>query len=87
MTIRGFTTDDPRVIASRSGLQVITLSDHEWRISDPSRSQRDAISLLGFVQQVGSRFELTALGAPRVRTYFDSLDDAVDHLQHAKCAA
>lgn len=69
-------TMDPTV----NGLEVVALSDTEWRISDAARPECDGLALVAFVQRVGSLYEVTELAKPSRRTYFDSLPAAVDML-------
>ncbi|MCU1544279.1 MAG: hypothetical protein JWM50_2144 [Microbacteriaceae bacterium] len=57
-------------------LEIIAISDAEWRVSDPSRRQDDALCLVGFVQRVDDVFEVTLIGRPRERLYFASFDEA-----------
>ena len=59
---------------------VLPISDTEWRISDPRRSQDDALCLIGFVQQIDQVFETTRIGRPLERRYFETLSAAVGYL-------
>jgi hypothetical protein len=61
-------------------LEIIAISDAEWRVSDPSRRQDDALCLIGFVQRVDNLFEVTSIGRPRERLYFPSFDEATRFL-------
>ncbi|PPF85583.1 hypothetical protein C5B96_05815 [Subtercola sp. Z020] len=63
-----------------STLEVAALSPNSWRVSDHSREPRDGLTLLGFVERFGMVYEATAIGAPLTRSYFGSLDDAVQAL-------
>ena len=62
-------------------LEVIALSEHEWRVSDPARIKRDGISLVGFITRVDDMFEVTQLGSPQEHLRFSSLAMAVSYLQ------
>jgi hypothetical protein len=64
-------------------LTVMPLSDTEWRISDPSHDADDPFSLVGFVQRVGTMFEVIVIGLPGERHYCGSLDGALRHLRRA----
>lgn len=61
-------------------IEVLPLSDHEWRVSDLSKPERDGLALLGFIQTIGTLFEVTAISSPLERDYFGSLDAAVSRL-------
>ena len=61
-------------------LEVLPLSDHEWRVSDPDRPSNDALCLIGFIERIGSVFETTVIGQPLKREYFATLHEAVDSL-------
>ncbi|MET4582934.1 hypothetical protein ABIE21_002444 [Conyzicola nivalis] len=59
---------------------VLPISATEWRISDPRRSENDALCLIGFVQQIDQVFETTRIGRPLERRFFVSLSAAVEFL-------
>lgn len=61
-------------------LEVLALSDTEWRISDPARAAQDGIPLVGFITRVEDMFEVTQLGSPHEHLRFDSLAMAVSYL-------
>jgi hypothetical protein len=61
-------------------LEIIPISDSEWRVSDPRRRHDDALCLVGFVQRVEGAFEVTVIGRPREREYFRSLGEATQFL-------
>jgi hypothetical protein len=61
-------------------LEIIQISDTEWRVSDPRRRHDDALCLIGFVQRVDGVFEVTLIGRPRDRQYFRSFADATQFL-------
>jgi len=60
-----------------SSVEVIAISEREWRISDPTKSERDGLALLGFVELVDSTYEVTVLGEPGRRYYFSSFEESV----------
>jgi len=63
-----------------SPVEVIAISEREWRISDPTKVERDGLALLGFVELVGATYEVTVLGEPGRRYYFGSLEESVREL-------
>jgi hypothetical protein len=67
-------------ISYTTGLAVIALSETEWRISDPNRRSDDARSLIGFIQLIHHRYEITVIGRPGQRHYTHSFDAAIHYL-------
>jgi len=63
-----------------SDVHITALSPTEWRVADHAIEHDDASALLGFIQMVGSAFEVTNLGRPRERAYFSSFDRATASL-------
>ena len=63
-----------------TAVEVIAISEREWRVSDPTKVERDGLALLGFVELVGTTYEVTVLGEPRRRQYFGSLEESVSAL-------
>jgi hypothetical protein len=61
-------------------LEIIRISDCEWRVSDPRRRDDDALCLIGFIQRVDDVFEVTLIGRPRDRHYFRSFGEATGFL-------
>ena len=59
-------------------LEILAISDHEWRLRDSTKPADDATSHLGFICRIGDVFEVVRIGAPRIRRYFASFDRAVD---------
>lgn len=59
---------------------VIAISPTEWRVSDLTIDDRDALSLIGFVQKLGDLYEITAIGAPFSRSYVATFNSAIDVL-------
>jgi len=61
-------------------VEITELSPTEWRVADHAIEHDDPTALLGFIQIVGSAFEVTNLGRPRERAYFTSFDRATASL-------
>jgi len=61
-------------------VQITAISSTEWRVADQAIEYDDPTALLGFIQIVGSAFEVTNLGRPRERMYFTSFDRATASL-------
>ncbi|ANP71217.1 hypothetical protein [Cryobacterium arcticum] len=61
-------------------VEITPLSPTEWRVADHTITRDDPSALLGFIQIVGSAFEVTNLGRPRERAYFSSFDRATASL-------
>jgi hypothetical protein len=52
-------------------LEVIALSDHEWRVCDGRIDPSDASRLLGFIELENGSYEVLKLGRSRGRETFD----------------
>ena len=61
------------------GVAVMAISDDEWRVCD-TQVPRSAPSLLGFVKQRGSEFEVTQIGSPGLRAHCERFTDALQRL-------
>ena len=61
-------------------VEITALSATEWRVADHAIEHDDPAALLGFIQVVGSAYEVTNLGRPRERAYFSSFDRATASL-------
>ena len=61
-------------------VEITELSPTEWCVADHAIEHDDPTALLGFIQIVGSAFEVTNLGRPRERAYFTSFDRATASL-------
>ncbi|MBX0301759.1 hypothetical protein K2F54_17485 [Cryobacterium sp. 1639] len=61
-------------------VEITAISPTEWRIADQAIEHDDPNALLGFIQIVGTAFEVTNLGRPRERAYFTSFDRATASL-------
>jgi hypothetical protein len=59
---------------------VLPTSACEWRVVWPSGKASDALSLVGFIRDVGGVFETTAIGRPLYRAYFASFQEAIGSL-------
>lgn len=68
-------------------VEVIALSPREWRVSDPTKVERDGRALIGFVEHVGAQYEVTALCDPRKRTRCRTFNDALNELMRSGGAA
>jgi hypothetical protein len=71
----------PTTTTTVDRLRLTPISGTEWRVTDPSRREDDALCLIGFVQLIGDLFEVTKIGAPRERHYFATMDEAMHDLQ------
>jgi hypothetical protein len=65
-------------------VEITAISPTEWRIAEHAIEHDDPNALLGFIQTVGSAFEVTNLGRPRERAYFSSFDRAAASLLHPR---
>lgn len=65
-------------------LEVVALTDHEWRVCDARIDECDARRILGYIARVCGRYEALALDpAPRPCGAFDRLDQSIDALVDA----
>lgn len=55
-------------------LEVMAASPNVWRV------RREGGPVVGVVQAIGDTFEVMQVGMPLARSYFGSLEDAVDSL-------
>jgi hypothetical protein len=62
-------------------VEITAISPTEWRVADHAIEHDDPTALLGFIQIVGTAFEVTNLGRPRERAYFTSFDRATASLR------
>jgi hypothetical protein len=62
-------------------VDITAISATEWRIAGHAIENDDPRALLGFIQTVGSAFEVTNLLRPRERAYFTSFDRATASLR------
>lgn len=77
-TIKRNTGAQPRMLSVRD-LEAVPISATEWHIRDIAEGDR--LSVLGFVRQLGSIYELAVAGSPFDRYYFAGLQESLDHLQ------
>lgn len=61
-------------------VQIMAVSATEWLVTDHAINEDDPAALLGFIQTVGTAFEVTNLARPRERAYFTSFDRATASL-------
>ncbi len=65
-------------------LEVVALTDHEWRVCDGRIDECDARRILGYIAKVSGRYEALALKpTPRPCGVFDRLDQSIDALVDA----
>jgi hypothetical protein len=62
-------------------LEVLAISDHEWRVCDGRIPASDATRMLGFIDKTGNSYELIRLQHGQQSERFSSLDAALDALQ------
>ncbi len=65
------------------GLDVVEISNYEWRVSLANGDEADPRCLLGFVQQVDGLFEVTEICRPGKRTYHRRFESALEQLRAA----
>jgi hypothetical protein len=65
------------------GVDVVEISNSEWRVSLTDSDESDPRSLLGFVQQVDGMFEVTEICRPGRRTYHRRFEAALAQLRDA----
>lgn len=70
-------------ITVRHRLEVMDLSDHEWRVSNADLDEGDAYRVLAYVEKRGWFYEVTRLRSPGERLRFLSLTDCLDALETA----
>lgn len=63
------------------GMDVTAIAGEGWLVRISALPEGNPLALLGFVASVGNSFEVTPMGDPRERGYFDSFDDAVASLR------
>lgn len=62
-------------------LEVIALSDHEWRVCDAGLDAADGTRVLGYVERQDDGFELLRMAPiPGVSDHFDRFADALTAL-------
>lgn len=61
-------------------VEVLAISETEWRIRDNRLPAADATSLIGFIGLMGTAFEVTRLVEPLSRSYFASFGEALEFL-------
>ena len=81
------TTTENRIRVDLEMVEVLSVSDTEWRIRDASQPPSDVTSLLGFVSVIGETYEVMYMGQPRMRRYFANFDDALSDLLRARLHA
>ena len=71
---------------STSDISFLPLKPRQWRVVDNRLPAHDVRALLGFLEKVNDRYELTLIGHPGDRRTFDDLD-AVRHTVHSSTQA
>ncbi|MDN4615304.1 hypothetical protein P5G50_12690 [Leifsonia sp. F6_8S_P_1B] len=66
----------------RLGLEVLEISEREWRISDTAVMSLGEPPVRGFIRALDSMFEVTEIGRPGRRTYYRDFDAALRELRH-----
>ena len=61
-------------------IELLPLSDHEWRVSDNALTEREGFGLLGFVERTVEGYEVMRLGAPLERVTVPSMPAAIRFL-------
>jgi hypothetical protein len=64
-------------VALHEGLEIMELSENEWRICDAAVDENDAMRVLAFLEQRAGYFELTSMNRPHRRERFGSFDSAI----------
>ncbi len=68
----------------RRELEVVALTDHEWRVCDGRVDEGDARRILGYIAEECGRFEVLALNpAPVPCGTFDGLEQSLQALVRA----
>lgn len=62
-------------------LEVVALSDHEWRVSDPRITERDARRILAYVEDLGDYVMVMWLSPGDGWAAFPSKKDAFEALR------
>jgi hypothetical protein len=66
--------------ATKPVLEILAISDHEWRVCDGRFQQSDARRMLGYIDRTADAYELIRLSpGPRLQN-FNSLKEALDAL-------
>jgi hypothetical protein len=64
----------------RNDLEVVPLSDKEWRVSDARYAGNDGRSVLGFIGESRGQYEVVEFADPVRFTFFPTADAALKHL-------
>jgi hypothetical protein len=54
-------------------IRLDAISTTEWRVCDRTMDEDDHLSILGFIELIGRRYEVTRMSAPRDRIAYSSL--------------
>ena len=66
--------------ALRPVLEILAISDHEWRVCDGRYRPSDARRMLAYIERTPGGFELVRLQHPTGSERYGSLKDALDAL-------
>jgi hypothetical protein len=64
----------------RNDVQVVPLSDKEWRVSDSRFAGDDGRSVLGYIGETRGMYEVVEISDPVRFSFFPTADDALKHL-------
>ncbi|MBG6059609.1 hypothetical protein RCH16_003013 [Cryobacterium sp. MP_M5] len=64
---------------TREDIQVVALSEHEWRISDRRIATDNALSLVGFIDKNRGAYEVMEFVDPVEYARFTSLEAAISY--------
>lgn len=79
-TAKGINMRTNQVTRTDDDIELLALSDHQWRVCDSRIELNDGFSLIGFIEKNGDVYELMEFADPVVFSFFTSLMDAVSHL-------
>lgn len=66
--------------ADELNVEVLPIPNGGWRVSDKTIDECDGVGVLGFVEEIESRFETFMLGAPGHRHVCETFAEAVELL-------
>ncbi|WP_162925014.1 hypothetical protein [Mycetocola zhujimingii] len=70
----------PRNVEAKPVLEILAISDHEWRVCDGRFRQSDARRMLGYIGRTANVYELVRLQQGPGWERFDTLQAALDAL-------
>ena len=60
-------------VSALCDVHLTAISPTEWRVTDQRTPEGDPYGVIGFIQMLDGRYEVTKLGAPGQRSYYPSL--------------